>query len=288
MPFNVEAVRNWQFEPIRRRWDARDTILYALGLGIGQNPLDERELRYVYGPELSALPTLALVLGHPGSWLADRATGVDYGKVVQGDIQIEFLNAFPSEGEVLCANRVEEVVDKGEGKAAIVTVSKEICDSAGGSLVARQRSTLFLRGHGGFGGAPESRFETPLPPPAGKPDETFTWLTPQNLALLYRLSGDMNPLHADPALAHRAGFDRPILHGFATFGILGYAALRCLCDNDPGRLKALGARFAAPVYPGETLEFEFRRRGSGGAAVSARVVERDIAVLANGFVRWVA
>lgn len=287
MPFNVEAVSNWQFASICRRWDARDTILYALGLGIGQDPLDDRALPYVYGPELVALPTMALVLGHPGSWLAEPETGVDYSKVVQGDIHVEFLGSFPVEGEALCENRVEEVIDKGEGKAAIVAVSKEL-RHGDGTLFARQRSTLFLRGHGGFGGTAETRFAAPPAPPAGDPDERFVWTTPRNLALLYRLSGDMNPLHADPALARSVGFDRPILHGFATFGILGYAALRCLCANDPGRLRALGARFAAPVYPGETLEFEFRRNGHDSAAVSARVVERDVAVLANGIVRWAA
>ena len=277
---------DWRFEPVERTYSDRDAILYALGLGLGQDPLDEMQLRFVYEQGLEALPTMGVVLGHPGSWLADPRTGVDYRRVVHGEQHIEALGSLPPNGTVTCRNCVEEVIDKGAAKGALVTVSRIIEDTATGALLSRQRSVLFARGNGGFGGHSQSRFDALPSCPETAPDFTFEWTTHGSQALIYRLSGDMNPLHADPRLAATVGFKAPILHGLASFGIAGFAALKTFCGGSPAKLLSLGVRLSAPVYPGETFQIDFWRTSAGRGAFCARVKERDVVVLNNGVVTW--
>jgi acyl dehydratase len=163
-------------------------------------------------------------------------------------------------------------------------VTREIRNAAG-ELLVTVRNSSFLRGDGGRGGSSEPQ-PKPRPMPERPADEAVTLPTALNQAMIYRLSGDYNPLHIDPEVAKVGGFDRPILHGLATFGVAGRAVLSALCDNQSARLKRLDARFASPVFPGETIRTEIWREGDGRAAYRASVVERDLVVLNNGYVEY--
>jgi acyl dehydratase len=280
MPVNYEHLLNYPIPEVRQRLTKRDTILYALSVGVGQDPLDQRQLDFVdHHRALKALPSMAVVLGYPGFWLGNPATGVDAVKLVHGEQSIELLAPLPVEDEIVGRTRVTGLVDKGAGKGALLFSEKRLTDAATGKLLAITRSTTFLRGDGGFGG-PAGPVPAPHTMPERVPDQIIDLATRPEQALLYRLNGDDNPLHADPALAAKAGFPRPILHGLCTFGVVGHALLRGLLDYDVRKLRRMSARFTAPVYPGETIRTEIWSDGS----FRARVVERDVIVINNGHI----
>jgi hypothetical protein len=187
----------------------------------------------------------------------------------------------PASAEIEASYSVPAVVDKGDGKGALVYFEKLLTNVGSGEQLCTVSSTLFLRGDGGCGS-----FGTPPATPAAvamKPAEFSAELkTSLGAALLYRLNGDLNPIHVDPAAAAKAGFDRPILHGLCTYGVAGYLLVRTVCDHSPGRLKSLGVRFSSPVFPGETLRIE-GFRGTQGVHFQASVPERNLVVLSQGF-----
>jgi acyl dehydratase len=280
MPIHYDHLLNYAIPEVRQRVTKRDTILYALGVGLGQDPLDTRQLDFVdHHRVLKALPSMAVVLGYPGFWLGNPATGVDAVKLVHGEQSIELHAPLPVEGEIIGRTKVTGLVDKGAGKGALLFSEKRLTDAATGTLLAVSRSTTFLRGDGGFGG-PTGPVPAPHAMPERAADFTIDLPTRPEQALLYRLNGDDNPLHADPALAAKAGFPRPILHGLCTFGVVGHALLRGLLSYDAGRVRSMAARFTAPVYPGETIRTEIWHDGS----FRARVVERDVIVINNGHI----
>jgi acyl dehydratase len=258
----------------------KDAILYALGLGLGHDPLDADELLFVYEKDFKVLSTFAVVLGWPGFWARDLDTGIDWVKLVAGEQGLTLHRPLKPRGTVVGKTRVTEIIDKGAGKGALVYSERVVTDQATGERIATATQTTFCRGDGGFGGPP-----CEAPPvhaiPERPPDHVCDLTTRPETALIYRLSGDPNPLHVDPAVAKAAGFPRPILHGLATFGVAGHAILKTLCGCDPARLTAIAGRFSAPVFPGETIRTELWR---DGAVVSfrARVVERDVIALNNG------
>ncbi|EFH11700.1 MaoC/PaaZ C-terminal domain-containing protein [Pseudoroseomonas cervicalis] len=275
---NHEKLLNYAIPEVRQRVTPRDAVLYALSIGFGQDPMEERQIPFVSthrGPLV--VPAMAVVLGHPGFWLGRPDTGVDAVKLVHGEQEIELHAPIPAEGEVIGQTRVTGIVDKGEGKGALLYSEKRLTDAASGALLAVTRSTTFLRGDGGFGG-PSGPVRPPNPMPESAPDITLDLPTRPEQAFYYRLNGDDNPLHTEPEVAARAGFPRPILHGLCTLGVVTHALLRELCGYDPARLRALSLRFSAPVFPGETIRTEIWRDG----AFRARVVERDIIVVNNG------
>ncbi|EDP62567.1 MaoC-like dehydratase [alpha proteobacterium BAL199] len=280
MPIDHDKLMNWPFPDLEHRYTERDTILYALGVGCGHNPMDRTDLRFVYEDGLRVLPTMAVVLGYPGFWLKDPATGIDWRKVLHGEQGLILHRPLPTAATVIGKSRVTGIVDKGEGKGALMYSERDVVEQASGDLLCTVTSTTFLRGEGGFGG-PTGPSPAPHPVPERAPDQTVDLPTLPQAALIYRLSGDTNPLHADPEIAAQAGFPRPILHGLGTYGVAGRAVLRACCDDDPSRLKTLNVRFSAPVFPGETIRTELWR---DGAMVSfrCRVVERDVVVLNNG------
>jgi acyl dehydratase len=281
MPIHYESLLDFPIPEIRQilRW--QDSALYALSLGCGQDPLDEADLRFVAeGAAMRALPTMAVVLGYPGFWLRDPRTGVDAVRLVHGEQSLTLHGTLPVEGEVIGRSRVTGLVDRGAGKGALLYSERVIIDAATGANLATLEQTTFLRGDGGFGG-PSGPVKKPAPEQAGEPDLIVDLPTRPEMALLYRLNGDHNPLHSDPAVAAKAGFPRPILHGLATFGVVGRALLGAVCGNDPARFGRMACRFSAPVFPGETIRTEIWPR-SRGAAFRARVVERGIAVIGNG------
>ena len=280
MPIDRDRLLAWPFEEVEQRYDERDTILYALGIGLGAEPTDPRQLRFVYEQGLQALPSMGVILGYPGFWLSDPRSGADWRRLVHGEQSIEILKPLPSSGTVLGMTRVRDVIDKGPDRGALVFTEREVRDKASGELLCRLSSTTFLRGDGGFGG-PAGPVPAPHPIPDRPADESCELATLPQAALIYRLSGDRNPLHADPAVAAKGGFPRPILHGLCTFGIAGHALLRTVCDYKPERLRSLQGRFTAPVFPGETIVTEIWR---DDAIISFRasVTERGKVVLDHG------
>ncbi|MET3513881.1 acyl dehydratase [Pseudacidovorax sp. 1753] len=280
-----DKTRAWHSGDVRQHYTTKDCILYALGLGAGADPLDPRQLRFVYEKELAALPTMAAVLASPGSWMRERAElGIDFLKLVHGEQAVTLHAPLPPSAALVGRSRVTRLVDKGEGKGAVMHVEKVLTDEATGERLATCEQVLFLRGNGGF--PPGATSDAPAPAPAAVPDAapdlSVTLATLPNAAVLYRLSGDLNPLHIDPGVATRSGFPRPILHGLATWGMAGLAAVQHFCDGDPARLTGLRARLSSPVFPGETLAFDFWDLGAGELALRARVPAREVVVLSHG------
>jgi acyl dehydratase len=259
------------------RYGRRDCILYALGIGLGMDPIDAGQLKFVYEHDLQAFPTMATVLGWMGR-LTDPQFGIDERMVVHGDLKVTLHRPLQAEGKLVGRSRIRDVIDKGLGNAAIIQTVRDLIGEDG-TAVATVDSSTFARKHGGFGGKPIAPEPAPIPDRA--PDESCDLPTPPNLALLYRLNGDENPLHIDPERAKAAGFPRPILHGAATFGIAAHAVLRTVADYDPARLASIEARFAKPVFPGETIRTEMWR-DRARVAFRCRAVERDEVVVNNG------
>lgn len=282
---DYEKVMAWRSPDVRHEYGAKDSILYALGLGLGTDPLDPAQLRFTYEDGLVAMPTMAAVLASPGFWVRDRPEfGIDYTKVVHGEQGVTLHSPLPAEGVVIGRSRVVGIADKGEAKGAVMQVHKDLVDEASGRLLASTLQTVFLRGDGGFSRGTGG--DAPVAPlvatPATPPSVTIDLPTRPDAALLYRLSGDINPLHADPAFAKRAGFPRPILHGLATFGMAGWGVLKLFAEGEPARMKSLQARMSSPVFPGETMRVQGWALGDGEVAFSVRVVERDVVVLSHG------
>lgn len=278
MAVDYEALLNFPIPEQRQTLTKRDSILYALSVGLGADPMDTAQLDFVdHHKALRAMPAMAVVLGYPGFWLGNPATGVDAVKVVHGEQSIVWHAPLPVEGEVIGRTRVTGLVDKGPGKGALLYSEKTLTEAATGTLLATTASTTFLRGDGGFGG-PSGPVKPAAPAPEGTPDWVIDLPTRPEQALYYRLNGDDNPLHADPVVAARAGFPRPILHGLCTLGVVTHALLRGLCEYDTHRLRALALRFSSPVFPGETIRTEIWRNGGFRACV----VERGIIIVNNG------
>ena len=282
MAINYEKILNWPFEPVEQTYTANDSILYALGLGLGANPLDESELNFVFeeADKFAALPTMAVVLAGPGFWVRDPESGVDWKKVLHGEQEIEIHAPVPAAATVIGQTKVTEIIDKGADKGALLYSEKTLTDKDSGTLIATTRSTTFARGDGGFGG-PSGPTRPVHQLPDREPDEYCDLKTLPQSALIYRLSGDNNPLHASPAVAASAGFKAPILHGLCTLGVAGHALLKTCCGYDPSRFKSLALRFSSPVYPGETIRTEIWRDGNT-MSFRSRVLERDVVVLNNG------
>jgi len=280
---NLDALRAHRFESRRIEYDDKDTILYAISVGAGRDPLDEYDLRLVYEKDLHALPTQAAVLAHPGAWIGDPKFGVNFLKLLHGEQSLEVHNPLPAQARIEAAYRIVAVADKGEGKGALVYFEKALGNAETGQPLCTVSSTLFLRADGGCGS-----FGTAPPPLAPAPDQGFEVLdelkTGENWALLYRLNGDRNPIHVDPAAGAKAGFERPILHGLCTYGIAGYLLVRSACGHDPSRLRSLNVRFSAPVFPGESIRLE-GVRAPDGVYFRAVVPERNQVVLSQGFAR---
>jgi acyl dehydratase len=255
----------------------RETILYALGVGLGRDPLDERELPFVLETgRLVALPTMATIFGR-ASDVTSRA-GIDHRQVLHGTHRLTLHRPPPAAAELIMDERVAAVFDKGEGRGAIIEIEREARD-LDGELVWTVVHGLFVRGAGGFGGARGDADPWTIPDRA--PDLQVVTDTRRDQALLYALNGDRNPLHRDPAAARAVGFERPILHGLCTYGIACSAVVRTVCDYDPASVRAFDCRFSAVLFPGETIVTEI---WDDGHTVSFRckVPERGVTVIDNG------
>ncbi len=280
MAIVYEKLMNLDIPTVEQTYTEKDTMLYALGVGVGHDPVDRDQLAFVYEKDLKALPTLAVVLAHPGLWSRDLDTGIDYVKLVHGEQGLTVHKPLPVAGTVIGISRITGVIDKGEGRGALVYYERKIIDKESGDLLATITQSSFCRGDGGFGG-PSGPAPKPHELPEREPDLICDLQTVPQAALVYRLSADRNPLHVDLDVAAKAGFKQPILHGLATYGVSGHAILKAVCGYDPSRLKSLDCRFTAPVYPGETFRTEIWMDGSV-ASFRTRSVERDLIAISNG------
>jgi len=279
MPLNYDQLMSMKFEPARQTYTRRDTMLYALGLGVGaRDAFAATELKYVYERELVALPTLAVVLAAGAMRLSDPRFGVNYTMLLHAEQSLEVHKPLPVEGTVVSHSSIDEIYDKGAAKGAIMYMTRRLHDENTGDLLVTLGTVTFLRADGGFGGKSEGA-PKPEPVPQDRPPDLTTMLPVSlNQALIYRLSGDYNPLHADPQTARAAGYDRPILHGLCGYGMVGRALLQVLCGDDPARFKRLYLRFTRPVFPGEPLQLQVWHLGSGAAAFRLVASDRDVVV----------
>lgn len=276
---NVEAIRSFVFEPEIQSYSSRDTMLYALALGMGDPPTDPRQLKFTYEADLQVLPTMAVTLGAIRAWYKNEAFEIDWKRMLHGEELLELMEPLPPAATVCGQRRVGDIIDRGE-KGAVLYLHRDISDLATGRLLARTTSTMILRGDGGFGGE-AGRMPRPHVVPDREPDAVVVFRTAPQTALLYRLCGDMNPLHADPAIAASAGFQAPILHGLCSFGFAGRAVLQTVCELEPARLKQIQVRFSSPVFPGEELKTQL---WFDGEIISFRVIvpDRGIVAIDNG------
>lgn len=282
MPIDYARLKSRVFPKVRHRYGPKDAALYALGVGVGFDPMDARQLPFVIEEKLKVLPTMAAILAYPGLWIREPDAGLDWEHALHSEQGMTFLKPLPPTAEIEARTRVTGIVDKGAGRGALIYTERDGVDVATGETCFTVRHTTFARGDGGYGG-PSDPARAPHPLPERSADLTVDLPTLPQQALLYRLNGDPNPHNADPEAARAAGFPRPILHGLCTYGVAGHAVLRACCDYDPDRLASLDVRLAAPVFPGETIRTEiWRSPGAADVAFRARAVERDVVVLNNG------
>lgn len=288
VPIHYPDILTESSPPRRFRYTDKDAILYALGIGFGSDPLDERELSFVYEKDLKVVPTAAAVLiwAQIGARVDEllpaegrRKSVLHLPTTLHGEQRVELHRPLPPQGEFTVSETIDAVYDKGPGKGALVVRTSRWTDEAG-ALVATSSCTMFARSDGGFGG-PAEGMPLPHPIPPRAPDRTVILPTRPDQALLYRLNGDRNPLHADPHAARAGGFPRPILHGLCTYGMTCRAVLQTFADYDPARIASHQARFTAPVFPGETLAVDLWQDGPK-ISFTARVVERDVMAIRNG------
>lgn len=270
-------------QPRLYEWTDRDTLLYALGVGAGTADLAFTTENSHDLPQ-QVLPTYAVICCM-GFAAAPLVGSFNPGMLLHGSQEIRLFAPLPAAGSLLVVAEVADIQDKGEGKNAILILRARGCDPDSGEPVAETLTTLVIRGAGGFGGQPGQRPAAPQFPDR-EPDARIALPTRDDQALIYRLSGDRNPLHSDPWFARElAGFDRPILHGLCTYGVAGRALLAELAGNQAARLTAMAGRFSAPVFPGETLTTSiwrtepgravFRTEAAGAGGAESRVVLDD-------------
>jgi acyl dehydratase len=277
---HVANVKGFRFPAVEHKYAFRDTILYALGLGLGDSPLLPSQLTFVYEDKLKAIPSQCVVLAHPGFWAKRPEFGIDWLKILHGEQSFRIHKPIPAEGAVRGEYEIEAVDDKGAEKGAVLYQVKRLYDGATDELLATVRSVLFMRGDGGcgsFGALPPQ----PTPLPEAAPNKSREIKTLPQQALIYRLSGDYNPIHADPVAARKAGFDRPILHGLCTMGVATRALIETYAPGEPERLTSMSVRFSKPVFPGETIVAEFFESGAE-IRFRCRLKERDAIVLDRG------
>ena len=283
---NVQEVIGADFPRVDQTYSARDTILYALGVGFGSEPLDPSHLAFLYEEGLRAAPTMANVLGYPGLWMAEERFGINWRRILHAEHRLELYEPLPASGAIFGQNRVVAIVDH-EERGAIMHQRNDITEAGTGRRLASTIMSILLRGDGGCGTHGEA--PAPLDPLSDRaPERSVEVASWEAQPLIYRLSGDLHPLHVDPELARAMGFERPILHGLATMGMAGYALLREYAGMAPERLRSMAVRLTAPVLPGDRLHFEFWDEGHGlirfRAVVPARggvkVIDRGTAILA--------
>ncbi len=281
MPIDPQKAIGTKLQPLSYEYTDRDVMLYALGIGAGVPETSEQQLQFTYEGNLKVLPTFGVVPPFPALAGLIGAPGVDINPmmILHGEQYLEILkHPVPTSGKLTTEPVIKAIYDKGKG--ALVLVDAVTSDESG-NKVYFNTFTVFVRGEGGFGG--EAGPKPGNLPPDRAPDKVVEAKTLPQQALLYRLSGDRNPLHADPGFAGMAGFEKPILHGLCTFGFTGRAVLESFCDNNPEKFKSISVRFASHVFPGETIITEMWKEGNT-VIYKAKTKERGLDVISNAAV----
>jgi acyl dehydratase len=281
MIFDALALMDLDIPETTQSYDWQDCVLYALGVGVGMDPLDLGQLAFVREDHPAVLPTTATVLGYSGFWAEQLPTGIDVQRVLHGEQGLRVEVPLRASGTIKRKTRVTNVIDKGAATGAFVMVSETITDAASGHAIATLTSTIVCRGDGGKGGTCQAS-PPRYPIPDCEPDGQVSITGSPQQALIYRLSGDLNPLHSDPAVARAAGFPGPVLHGLATYGTVCQTLLRKLCRSEVAAFRALDVRFTQPVFPGETLTLTHWIVRPGLAAFQVRALDRNVLALDNG------
>ncbi len=283
---NLEFVRRLRFEPIVQHYDVRDSALYALSLGIGDDPLDEDELPFVYeGRGFRTVPSQCVTLCWPPFWHKEPAAQINWRRILHGEQRFALNRPLPTQAAVRGRLRVEAVEDKGPSRGAIVYTAQDLVDADSGDPLAKLLSAEFLRDEGGSGGFGAPPTLTQPIETIGEPTAVVDYRTSRQAALLYRqASRDYMPIHADPDIAREGGFERPISHGLNTFGLACRAALKTFAPGRPENLFSMAVRFAAPAYPGDTIRIELFATAHG-ARFRARALERNALILDRGEVQ---
>lgn len=279
MALNPKALMSWPFRDIEQEIVSRDCMLYALSLGLGYEPYEKQNFAFLYERDLKAFSTFPVVVApHPEDWLLSPQCGVTRDMVVHGTNRLQLFRPFPAQGRVMCRHRIKAVIDKGVGVGGIIVLERHLFDGVSAEPVAIEESQVFCRADGGFNtvGILPAPYQAV---PNSLPDQSIKRKTRVDAALLYRLNGDYNPLHADPEVAHRAGFENPILHGLCTYGVTATVIAQALGAEYLSRYEA---RFSSPVYPGDELTVDLWREGRN-VQFQVRVEARNVVVLDRGF-----
>jgi acyl dehydratase len=287
--FTPQRLLERTFAPVQHPFGEKDVQLYALALGFGADPLDADQLSFVYeggsNDALKVVPTFANVLAYPGFWAREPDTGIDWRRVVHAEQEIVWHRKLPPSGNATGYNRVSAVWDRGAVKGAFLQQQREVRDSASNEMLVTVTQLSLLRGDGGFGaGGSEGAPPAPHRIPERPADLTCDLPSLPQAALIYRLTGDRNPLHADPEVASEAGFERPILHGMATMGIAAHAVMRALLGYDAAAMATMRCRFVAAAVPGDTFRTELWQDGRV-ISFQTTALERGVLVLGNGRVK---
>jgi acyl dehydratase len=281
MPMNLDSVGKVS-APGQRSWTSKDALLYALGVGAGQSDPTGFELEFTtensQDTPQRVLPTYPVIIGM-GAGAMPSFGEINWAMLVHGEQSIEVYGEIPADGTVESVTKIVGIYDKGSGALAVMETESKYVDT--GKPAFKVRMGAFIRGEGGFGDSRGPDLPARVSAPERAPDEQVTYPTRDDQALLYRLSGDRNPLHSDPAFAALAGFPKPILHGLCTYGVTGRALLHALCGSDPARFKGMDARFSKPVMPGDVLTVKMWREGDG-TAIFQTVTQDGTVVIDNG------
>ena len=277
MTINYDEIMNLTSENVEISYSDKDSILYSLGIGLGNDPMNLNELKYVYENSQSVLPSMATNFQYHSPLLLK--TNINFIMVVHGEQRLSITNALPVSGDFIANAKVIGCYDKGPARGAIIEVETSVKNKKNNEEICKLVSTTFARGDGGFGGPESPKKEIFIPD--GEPDYVSEVSTKPDQALIFRLSGDYNPLHSDPNFAKAAGFEKPILHGMCTYGIACRSLVNEICENDASKLKRFDCRFSSPVYPGETIITEMWKKDKM-IYFNSKVKERDKLVLKNG------
>ena len=278
MAIDYDKIMSLETKNQKFSYTDRETMLYGLGVGFGKDPLNNEELKFVYERDLKTSPSMATVI----SWGAGnmRESGINYLLVLHGEQRLKMYEPLPFAADILVDSSVKGVFDKGKEKGALIITETDIKLKESEKLLCTLSSTTFARGDGGFGGPSDGAPEPHKIPDRNSDDEFFADTEP-NQALIYRLSGDRNPLHSDPEIAKAAGFDAPILHGLCTYGTACRTIISNVCNYDSTLIEEFNVRFSSPVYPGEKISTEIWKDDN---VISFRcwVRDRNVMVLNNG------
>jgi len=282
MPIDVEKAMSAPIKPLTYEYTFKDVILYALGIGAGVPPTDKDQLKFTFENGLKVLPTFGVVPPFPALMSIVGHPGLKFNPMMllHGEQFMEIRkHPIPVKGKLINKPSIQAIYDKGKGALLLLDC---ITETESGEAVFFNTFSLFLRGEGGFGGPGGPKAENEAPSRA--PDKVVEMKTLPQQALIYRLSGDLNPLHADPNFAKMGGFDKPILHGLCTFGHVGRAVLQEFCGNDPAKFKNIKVRFAGSVFPGETILVEMWKESEEKILLKAKTAERGLDVVTNAAV----